>query len=111
MQIIIDLSGLITKLETTKRFSETLDFGRYSDGSLVALNNWDAFNDCLSYLDVGGIYGTSEKISFPLILSIKGYSDFKNNNPKDFLILKDILSEKQILYKKYNQDLQIVFEK
>ncbi len=110
MEIIIDITGLKNEEEVSKRFNEILDFGTHKDGSAVGVNNWDAFNDCLSYLDVGGIYGTGRKITFPCTLIIKGYETFKQNHPKDYQIFRAILEEKPSLYQKDNQDLQVIFE-
>lgn len=110
MEITIDITDLKNEEEVSKRFNKILDFGIHKDGSLVGVNHWDAFNDSLSYLDVGGIYGTGRKITFPCKLIIKGYETFKQNSPNDYRIFREILEEKPSIYKKDNQDLQIVFE-
>lgn len=110
MKIIIDITGLENEEEVTKQFNEILDFGKHKNGALIGVNNWDAFNDCLSYLDVGGINGTARKVTFPCTLVIKGFETMKNSNPKDFIILKGILEEKPKLYQKDNLLLQVIFE-
>jgi len=58
--------------------------------------NWDAFNDILCCLDTGGIYGTNEILSLPVTLLISNFQEFKNQAPRDFEILLDILNEEKI---------------
>ena len=72
--------------------------------------NWDALNDSLSYLDTGGIWGSSKKFLFPLKLIFLNWLIFKKKSPEQFRILEDILHTKKILYAKHNKNFYFKFE-
>ncbi len=113
MQVIVDLKGLTTDEEILHKFGEVFELGGPSvDQNLIQNSgwgqNWDALNDSLSYLDTGGIWGTSKKFTFPLVIDIQNSEKFQKNNPKGFSILKDILNEKVEQYKSHNQLLEVV---
>lgn len=92
MEINIDLENTI-QVETVLNilgkalgYSEEKYWGR----------NWDAFNDILCCIDTGGIYGSNEIISFPVTFLISNFQEFKNQAPKDFEFLLDILNNGKI---------------
>src|SRR3989338_6594577 len=102
MEITINISGLKNNTDVMQRFNEVIEFGEHENGKPVGVGNWDAFSDCLRWLDEGGIYGTGRKVTFPCTLIIKRYSDFERTDPEGFAVLKEILEEKPALYKQDN---------
>ena len=119
MDICVDLFGCKTGDDVLLRFGEILQFGGYPKGNVKAIAsvigkgwgiNWDAFNDCLRDLEAGGIWGSAEKIRFPLAIVIRNYEEFKKNVPQEFSILKDILLMQQEEYKKEGKRLDVKFK-
>ncbi len=117
MEIHVDLFGCKDSEGVLLRFGEILQFGG-SKGNIQAKSgvkgigwgiNWDAFNDCLRDLEVGGIWGSATKIEFPLKLLIHNHINFSKSDPKGFSILKEILEAHQVEYKKNRKSLQVVF--
>ncbi len=109
MEISIDLFGCKDNDDVLVRFGEILQFGG-PKGNVTAMAgvinrgwgiNWNAFNDCLRDLEVGGIWGSAKKIEFPLKLFITNYQDFSKSEPEGFKILQRILGDHQ---KKYVND-------
>lgn len=92
MELIIDLAKAKTELEVLNIFGRA--FG-YTEEKFWG-KNWDAFNDILAYLDVGGIYGTNDIINNPIKISIRNFHDFKTQAPYEFSILKNILNKQKI---------------
>ncbi len=117
MEIHIDLFGCKDKEDVLLRFGEILQFGGPKGNLPVRAKvkkkgwgiNWDAFNDCLRSLDVGGILGSAERIKFPLKITISNYQEFSKEEPKGFEILKEILEENQKKYSREGKKIQIVF--
>ncbi len=105
-KVIIDLNGLKTQSEIMQKFGEILEFGG-PDGNIdVDLGthkgwglNWNALNDSLKYLEIGGIWGTARKFQFPLKLLILNSSLFKQTDLEGFKILMEILTDTFAFYK------------
>ena len=93
--IEVDLEGSLTKVDVLNTFGNALGYTEDQKWGV----NWDAFNDILEYLDTGGIFGKNEIILKPLIFSIKNWTGFSINEPKDFAILLSILTNKKTKYK------------
>ena len=118
MEIHIDLFGCNDSEDVLLRFGEILQFGGPKGNVRTKANvnnigwgiNWDAFNDCLRDLEVGGIWGSAKKIEFPLKLVIKNFKDFSKNEPNGFKTLKEILEEHQKEYAKKDKKFQIIFD-
>ena len=115
MNEAIDLRGLKTDKEVFQKFGEVFEFcDPQSDQTYTEADrggwgqNWDAFNDCLGYLDVGGISGNSKKFDFPLTIEVLNSEEFQKNNPKGFSILKDILERTVDFYKREGKLLQVI---
>lgn len=117
MEIHIDLFGCKESEDVLLRFGEILQFGGPKGNSHVKSIlgntgwglNWNAFNDSLRYLEVGGIWGSSTKIEFPLKLIIHNYLTFSKNEPKKFGILKEILEDHQKEYSKRKITFEAIF--
>ena len=60
--------------------------------------NWDGLADSLGYLDTGGIWGTSKKLSFPLLLRFSNFHSYRANGQPGWDILKEILDDTVDLY-------------
>lgn len=60
--------------------------------------NWSALRDSLCYLDVGGIWGSSPKIGFPLTLRFVNHAQLKHAAPDHFATLVSILEDVQTTY-------------
>lgn len=102
MEINIDLQHAKNTEVVLSVFSKKL-FGGWG-------TNWDAFNDCMRYLDVGGIDGHAPKLHFPIKLIIKNYEAFEENDPKNFGILKEIMVDQEKEWKDDGEDLTVIFE-
>jgi hypothetical protein len=117
MEIRVDLFGCKDSKDVLLRFGEILQFGGPKGNVPARANinnigwgiNWNAFNDSLRDLEVGGIWGSAKKVEFPLKLIISNYQDFSKSEPKEFKILKEILEEHQKEYVKEGKKLQVVF--
>lgn len=92
MEIKIDLENAIQVETVLDILGKALG---YSEEKFWG-KNWDAFKDILCYLDTGGIYGTNRVISLPVTLVIRNFQEFKNQAPRDFEILLDILNNEKI---------------
>ena len=91
MEVEIDLENAVQKETVLDIFGKALG---YSEEKYWG-RNWDAFHDILCCLDTGGIYGTNEILSLPLTFLISNFQEFKNQAPRDFEILLDILNEEK----------------
>ena len=80
MEIKINLNKVTNKKDFFQILGRVLG---YKDETIWG-KNWDAFNDILRYLDVGGIYGTNEIISAPITLIFENFNEFKQQLPDDF---------------------------
>jgi hypothetical protein len=117
MEIHVDLFGCKDEEDVLLRFGEILQLGGYKGNVKAKADvmgegwgiNWDAFNDSLRSLEDGSIWGTSEKIHFPLKLVIHNYADFSKSDSDGFRILKEILSSQQEEYNKDGKRLEIIF--
>jgi hypothetical protein len=96
MEFRIDLNNESDEREILQILGEALG---YSDGKFWG-KNWDAFNDILRYLNVGGIWGDNKIISSPIVLYISNFQNFKIQAPQRFVILKEILEETKQRYSK-----------
>lgn len=117
MKVIVDLSRLRTKGEILRKFGEVFEFGgpegnippsMLTEGKGWGIN-WDAMNDCLRYLEEGGIWGTSKKFSFPLEIEVSNYKEFKDAEPEGFQILKEILDHQTKEHKRDEKVMKVVF--
>src|SRR5687768_8040700 len=107
MDIHIDLFGCKDGHDVLLRFGEILQFGGPKmnvrpSGGLEARGgwglNWAAFEDCWRNIEVGGIWCTAEKITFPLRLHIYHAETFAHNQPGEYAIMLDILKHQQKKY-------------
>jgi len=96
MELKIDLNNESDEKTILQIFGEALG---YSEEKLWG-KNWDAFNDILGYLDVGGIWGNNILLSFPMIFLISNFHNLKIQAPQDFVILNEILKETKLKYAK-----------
>jgi hypothetical protein len=104
--IDIDISTIPTDVALLERLGEVFEFGgpdgnvryRTGMGSKGWGINWNALHDSLSYLDTGGIWGTSRIPKFPLCVRFLGCESYKARNPEGFSILEDILLGKETAY-------------
>jgi hypothetical protein len=116
-QVIIDLSGIINKDQLLKKLGEVFEFGGPGGNIPVSsLNagkgwglNWDALNDSLMYLSIGGIWGTSRKFMFPLIVVFKNSHELQKNEKESFEILREILKDSVSKYKSKNIEFILEF--
>jgi hypothetical protein len=95
----VDLFGCKDDEDVLLRFGEILQFGGPKRNfSCVASErggwgvNWDAFNDCWRYIEIGGIWCESEKVVFPLTLHVYNVGAFATASPKGYEIMLDILN-------------------
>jgi hypothetical protein len=103
MEIQVDLFGCKDDEDVLLRFGEILQLGGRKGNVQAKAEvmgkgwgiNWSAFNGSLRDLEVGGIWGASEKIYFPLRLVIHNYADFSKTDPEGFKILKEILNDQK----------------
>jgi hypothetical protein len=116
MQVTIDLKGLKTKEEVLHTFGEVFQLGGGPEGNIpVAANttgkgwgmNWDALADSMSYLDTGGMWGTSRKFEFPLTITVVNVQDFQENDSRGFSTLEEILDATKEQYAKKNKILKV----
>lgn len=118
MKINIDLFGCNDGKDVLLRFGEILQFGGPKGNIPTRANvnkigwgiNWDAFNDCLRDLEVGGIWSNAKKMEFPLKIIVSNYQDFSKSEPKGFNILKEILEEHKKEYSKKGKKFEVVFD-
>lgn len=116
MKIKIDLKGLKTEDAVLHKFGELFEFGGPNGNiSTGATNerkgwglNWDAFNDSLYLIEEGGIWGTSKQFKFPLEIELSNLEEFKNNDPKSFKILMEILDDHIAARAKEGKVLKVV---
>jgi hypothetical protein len=104
----IDVAGIKTKDELLTLLGRELFLGGVNGNHpLKAVNagagwgmNWDALKDSLSCLDSGGIWGTSPKLEFPLLLEFINSDQYMNADREGFRILKSILNDTKATYLK-----------
>ena len=112
----IDLGAVHSEDELLSCLGEVFEFGG-PNGNVRADSrvtgkgwgmNWNAVFDSLSYLDTGGIYGTSRIPKFPLCVKFIGGKKYKASHPASYVILADILAQQQGAYAL--RDLRFVCE-
>ena len=116
MLIKISLSGANSKSEVLEVIGESLDFGGQEENLPSDANadigwgvNWDALVDCLRMLSSGGIWGTSRRFEFPLIIQFIDYQDFMESSPDDFQTLVSILESTRDHYLESNMEFNFKF--
>ncbi len=105
-RVRIDLSHVSTEAEVLDAFGEALQFGG-PDGNAPAAGaahgsgwgkNWDAFADCMSCLDAGGIWGTAPKVEFPLVLELASFETYESNGKPAWPMLRACLEDTMQVY-------------
>lgn len=113
--IVIDLHGVRSTAQLMDVLGEALELGgpggnvkvaRPSDGKGWG-KNWDALLDSLTYLDTGGIWGTSRKLRFPLQVELKNVSEYRTFDQKGFATLMEVLESTRERYAQ--NDLQFTY--
>jgi Barstar (barnase inhibitor) len=99
-QIIIDLTGIKNKEQVLFKLGDFFEFGGPNGNHSVSLKdksgwglNWDALNDSLRVLEIGGIWGTSKKFEFPLKIIFDNSHELQESDPATFKTLNDILEQ------------------
>jgi hypothetical protein len=118
IEIHVDLFGCKDSEDVLLRFGEIFQFGGPKGNIQTKANvndigwgiNWDAFNDCLRDLEVGGIWSSAKKIEFPLKLRIHNYQIFSKFESEGFKTLNEILKEHQVKYQEEGKSFQIIFD-
>lgn len=118
MEIYIDLFGCKDSEDVLLRFGEILQFGGPKGNVQAQANvinrgwgiNWNAFDDCLEDLEIGGIWGSAKKVKFPLTLVIHNYEEFSKGDSKGFYMLKEILRDHQKNYATENKKFDFAFK-
>lgn len=114
---IVDLKNSDDAKEVLLAFGEAFEFGG-PDGNVSAIKNvddkgwgvnWNAFNDCLRYLEDGGIWLTSKKFPMPLEIQIINFHNFEKHDPSGFQIMKDILSGHEKEYGQKGKHLKVTY--
>jgi RNAse (barnase) inhibitor barstar len=85
MKIIIDLAGVRDKTTLLTKLEKELGLSNLGF-------NWDALNDCLRDLAVGGL---SKKFEFPLQIEFINWQELASCSGEDWEILKEILAEQE----------------
>lgn len=110
MKQLIDLKNCDTEEKVLSKIGEILDLGGTVGNNKKGWgHNWNALNDSLSYLDVGGIWGSSKILEFPLELVFTNFQSFQEKEPNGFKTLVEILEDKAELYKKSGQLFSFIF--
>lgn len=113
----VDLNGLSDSKDVLLKFGEVFEFGG-PDGNIQASKevdgkgwgiNWNAFNDCLRYLEDGGIWLTSKKFEMPLEIRVMHSDAFEKHDPTSFKVMQDILSLQQKEYEKLGKRLIVTY--
>jgi hypothetical protein len=113
----IDLSGVVTEEQLVGCLGAALELGGPDDhGSAPSPSsrsgwgrNWNALADSLCYLDSGGIWGTSRRFAFPLILRFTNSQDLRSRNPSSLAILVDILQGVRAKYAEHSMQFHVEF--
>ena len=114
MEVVIGLDGLVTNQDVLSKFGDVFELGSPNGNHLPDHKggwglNWDAFEDAMMYVQEGGIWGTSQKFVFTLMITIHGYVDLKRNNPEGFSTLRDTLASVATDYTGRGLSLEIAF--
>jgi hypothetical protein len=97
--VVVDLAVVRSSAELLDVLAEVFEFGG-PDGNIPVSSdverkgwgqNWDALQDCLCYLDTGGIWGTSNKRRFPLLIRFTNSADFRADRDGGCSMLIEIL--------------------
>jgi hypothetical protein len=116
--IAIDLQGVQSAAQLMDALGEALELG--GPGGNVEVQkpvdgkgwgkNWNALLDSLTCLDTGGIWGTSRKPRFPLLLELRNASALRTADPKAFATLTEILQDARDRYAKSNLEFGYRFQ-
>jgi len=113
--VCIDLSRVANDAQLLSTIGEALCLGGPAGNhpTRVGVNrgwglNWHALNDSLSCLDTGGIWGTSPKLSFPLMIRFEQSGNLRRACPEALTSLREILLDTQALYAQ--RRLEFAFE-
>ncbi len=106
--IAVDLKHVRTKSQLLDTLGALLELGgpkgnmqvRDSQENLGWGKNWDALADGLSYLDVGGIWGSSRIPTFPLELVFTNWLAYSHAEPAGWATLTEILESTRAVYAK-----------
>ena len=102
-EVVIDLSGTRGKGDVIRALGGAFEFGGPSATDNVAASgiddshrgygqNWDAVIDCFRDLDNGGIWGTSRRFQFPLLVIFKNWAHLESLDGNALSDLKEVLS-------------------
>jgi hypothetical protein len=108
VKVQIDLQNITNERELLREFGAKLELGG-SDGNVhvAGINagrgwgmNWDALADSLTCLDTGGIWGTSFRFEFPMIVELLNSNKYAQESAKDFELLVAVLRSTAEFYSK-----------
>jgi len=114
----IDLGGVTDGAALLHRLGERLELGGPAGNhSVDAVNgmagwgmNWDALADSLCYLDTGGIWGTSTKVPFPLLLRFENVEALRGESPEMLDLLKEVLERTKAAYGRSGKNFEYALE-
>lgn len=114
-KIIIDLKNCQNTKQVLMKIGEAFQFGGTKENRSSPLDsntgwglNWNALFDSLIYLESGGIWGTSPKINFPIIVKIINSSLYKKSDIEGFNILIQILNDTKSRYLEENKQFDFI---
>src|SRR5688572_7019544 len=102
---VIDLNGVADSAALLYVLGQRFELGGPLANHPVGPNgmtgwgmNWDALADSLRYLDAGGIWGTSTKVPFPLLLRFENVEALSREDPQALGLLQEVLEEAKVSY-------------
>jgi RNAse (barnase) inhibitor barstar len=113
--VVVDLQGVRSTAQLMDALGKALELGGPNGNVQVESptdgrgwgKNWDALLDSLTYLDTGGIWGTSRKLRFPLRLELKNLSTYRATDQEGFATLVEVLETARERYAE--NDLQFTY--
>jgi hypothetical protein len=103
--VVVDLQGVVDARGLLERLGDVLELGgpngnhRVESGTQSGWGmNWDALADSLLSLDTGGIWGTSSRASFPLLVRFDNVADLRAKDPSALHTLAEVLQRVRARY-------------
>jgi hypothetical protein len=118
MHLQIDLFGCKDARDVLLRFGEVLEFGGpkrnvdYVPGQRGGWTlTWTGFDECWGEIELGGIWGDSEKITFPVTVHLHHTEAFAKASIKDYEMMTAILNNHVTEYAKEGKQLEVQIHK